>query len=83
MSETLEAITKADQARVDGRLQRSLAASAGDGTARDAIEFDEVRRLAWLLRVSLGRLSMVCSSHHSALCQYTFLPAPTRRRCLC
>ncbi|KAK9846568.1 hypothetical protein WJX81_006713 [Elliptochloris bilobata] len=42
VSETLEAIAKADSARLDGPLQRSLAATAGDGTARDAIVFDEV-----------------------------------------
>jgi len=43
VSETLESIAKADAACVDGHLQRSLEATAGNGSARDAIEFDGVR----------------------------------------
>ncbi len=46
VSETLESIAKADAACVDSHLQRSLEATAGDGSARDAIEFDGVRSTA-------------------------------------
>ena len=59
VSETLEALEKADSARLDGPLQRSLASNAGDGTARDAIVFDKVRRASrrvWVWGSSLGCL---------------------------
>ena len=46
VSETLEALEKADSARLDGPLQRSLASTTSDGTARDAIVFDKVRAAA-------------------------------------
>ena len=74
VSETLEALEKADSARLDGPLQRSLASTTSDGTARDAIVFDK----AWAAPGWPGcqeRVLLVCCLARDKLCRTGRLPA--------